>query len=118
MRRKCFGQFAEGIEIVENQVVKVVQNWFLRKLSLYMRVLWKSYTQKPKNHYFNYFPRIIFETREGRRFNLPPLYLQQTRNSVLQKTKCSDLHLLVEAGRIELPSEKQFLPLSPGAARP
>ena len=41
MRRKCFGQFAEGIEIVENQVVKEVQNWFLRKLSLYMRVLWK-----------------------------------------------------------------------------
>nr|DAG63214.1 MAG TPA: hypothetical protein [Caudoviricetes sp.] len=26
----------------------------MRKLSLYTRVLCKSYTQKPKNNYFNY----------------------------------------------------------------
>ena len=47
----------------------------------------KSYTQEPKNHYFNYFYKNkknkFTRQEEVGQISLPPLYLPQTQNNVL-----------------------------------
>ena len=64
-------------ETVADEVVKVVQNRFLRKLSLYTRVLCKSYTQNQRTttsttskNKKNKFTR----QEEVGQISLPPLY--------------------------------------------
>ena len=60
-------------------------------------------------------PSVTFCEKEEQVSGRMAYFLSQTKNKSEQSELCSDV---VEAGRIELPSEKQFLPLSPGAARP
>lgn len=65
--------------------------------------------QKVKNNYFNRKRGSLISVRL-------PLLSSQTRNNVLRKTRCSDLHLLVEARRVELLSENLSPKLSTSVA--